>query len=35
MAVPNPDAKDINGTPVSYKEMSTTGTPVFDAPVVQ
>ena len=34
-AVPNPDAKDINGTPVSYKEMDTTGTPAFDAPAVQ
>lgn len=34
-AVPNPDAKDINGTPISYKEMDTTGTPAFDAPAVQ
>ena len=34
-AVPNPDAKDINGTPVSYKEMGATATPVFDAPAAQ
>ena len=34
-AVPNPDAKDINGTPISYKEMKTTATPVFEAPVIE
>lgn len=31
IVVPNPDAKDINGTPVTYQEMDTTATPVFEA----
>ena len=34
-AVPNPDAKDINGTPVAWAEMNTSVTPAFEAPAAE
>ena len=34
-AVPNPAAKDINGTPVEYNEMNKAQTPAFEVPAVR